>query len=39
MGISVPKDEQTANRKVADNFSGFKNLKIIIVTAKTYSTL
>ncbi|MHB9056752.1 MAG: thiamine pyrophosphate-dependent dehydrogenase E1 component subunit alpha, partial [Paludibacteraceae bacterium] len=28
-GISVPKKDQTANRKVADNFSGFKNLKII----------
>jgi 2-oxoisovalerate dehydrogenase E1 component len=28
MGISVPKKDQTANRKVADNFSGFKNLKI-----------
>ena len=27
-GISVPKSEQTANRKVAENFSGFKNLKI-----------
>ncbi|VBB48609.1 conserved hypothetical protein [uncultured Paludibacter sp.] len=28
-GISVPKKDQTANRKVSDNFSGFKNLKII----------
>lgn len=27
-GISVPKHDQTANRKVANNFSGFKNLKI-----------
>lgn len=27
-GISVPKEDQTANRKVANNFSGFKNLKI-----------
>lgn len=27
-GISVPKKDQTANRKVADNFTGFKNLKI-----------
>jgi len=27
-GISVPKADQTANRKVADNFSGFKYLKI-----------
>lgn len=28
-GISVPKKDQTANRKAANNFSGFKNLKII----------
>ncbi len=28
-GISVPKKDQTANRYVADNFSGFKNLRII----------
>lgn len=28
-GISVPKREQTANEKVADNFTGFKNLKVI----------
>lgn len=28
-GISVPKKDQTANRKAADNFSGFKNLRII----------
>jgi 2-oxoisovalerate dehydrogenase E1 component len=28
-GISVPKRDQTANRRVADNFSGFKNLKLI----------
>ncbi len=28
-GISVPKKDQTANRKVADNFRGFKNLRII----------
>ena len=27
-GISVPKADQTANRKVANNFSGFKNIKI-----------
>lgn len=33
-GISVPKDKQTANRKVADNFSGFKNLKIIHCNGK-----
>ncbi len=28
-GISVPKHEQTANEFAADNFTGFKNLKII----------
>lgn len=28
-GISVPKADQTANEKTADNFSGFLNLKII----------
>lgn len=28
-GISVPKADQTANEKVADNFTGFKNLRII----------
>ncbi len=28
-GISVPKRDQTANRKTADNFRGFKNLRII----------
>lgn len=28
-GISVPKRDQTANEFAADNFSGFKNLKII----------
>ena len=28
-GISVPKREQTANEFAADNFTGFKNLKII----------
>jgi len=28
-GISVPKRDQTANEKVADNFSGFLNLHII----------
>jgi 2-oxoisovalerate dehydrogenase E1 component len=33
-GISVPKEDQTANRKVADNFSGFKNLKIIYCNGK-----
>ncbi|MBP6978844.1 MAG: thiamine pyrophosphate-dependent enzyme [Bacteroidales bacterium] len=33
-GISVPKAEQTANRKVADNFSGFMNLRIIYCNGK-----
>ena len=33
-GISVPKKDQTANRKAADNFSGFKNLRIIHVDGK-----
>jgi 2-oxoisovalerate dehydrogenase E1 component len=28
-GISVPKSDQTANEMVCDNFSGFKNIKII----------
>lgn len=28
-GISVPKSDQTANERYADNFSGFLNLKII----------
>ncbi|MCK9168232.1 MAG: thiamine pyrophosphate-dependent enzyme [Bacteroidales bacterium] len=33
-GISVPKEDQTANPKVADNFSGFKNLEIIHCNGK-----
>lgn len=33
-GISVPKKDQTANRKAADNFSGFKNLKIFHCNGK-----
>ena len=33
-GISVPKADQTANRKVANNFSGFKNLKIFHCNGK-----
>ncbi len=33
-GISVPKKDQTANRKAADNFSGFKNLRVIYVDGK-----
>lgn len=33
-GISVPKKDQTANRRVTDNFSGFKNLKIINCNGK-----
>ena len=33
-GISVPKTDQTANRKVANNFVGFKNLKIFHCNGK-----
>jgi 2-oxoisovalerate dehydrogenase E1 component len=33
-GISVPKRDQTANRKVAENFSGFQNLRIIHCNGK-----
>ncbi len=33
-GISVPKADQTANRKVANNFSGFKNLTIFHCNGK-----
>ncbi len=33
-GISVPKKDQTANRKVADNFRGLKNLRIIHCNGK-----
>ncbi|MCT4614172.1 MAG: thiamine pyrophosphate-dependent enzyme [Marinifilaceae bacterium] len=33
-GISVPKSDQTGNRKVADNFRGFKDLKIIYCNGK-----
>ncbi len=33
-GISVPKKDQTANRKVADNFRGLKNLEIIHCNGK-----
>ncbi|HEY4786103.1 MAG TPA: thiamine pyrophosphate-dependent enzyme, partial [Bacteroidales bacterium] len=33
-GISVPKKDQTANRKVANNFVGFKNLKIFHCNGK-----
>lgn len=33
-GISVPKKDQTANNKVANNFSGFKNLKIYFCNGK-----
>jgi len=33
-GISVPKKDQTANRKVADNFVGLKNLRIIHCNGK-----
>ena len=33
-GISVPKADQTANRKVADNFRGLKHLRIIHCNGK-----
>jgi len=33
-GISVPKKDQTANRKVANNFKGFKNLRIFYCNGK-----
>jgi 2-oxoisovalerate dehydrogenase E1 component len=33
-GISVPKKDQTANRRVADNFTGFKNLTILYCNGK-----
>jgi 2-oxoisovalerate dehydrogenase E1 component len=33
-GISVPKKDQTANRKVADNFRGLKNLSILFCNGK-----
>ena len=33
-GISVPKKDQTSQRKVANNFSGFKNLRIIHCNGK-----
>ncbi len=33
-GISVPKWEQTANKRVSQNFSGFPNLKIILCDGK-----
>ena len=33
-GISVPKADQTANRKVADNFTGLKHLRIIHCNGK-----
>ncbi len=33
-GISVPKKDQTANRKVANNFTGFKNIRIIHCNGK-----
>jgi 2-oxoisovalerate dehydrogenase E1 component len=33
-GISVPKKDQTANRKVAKNFESFKNLRVIYCNGK-----
>jgi 2-oxoisovalerate dehydrogenase E1 component len=35
-GISVPKSDQTANDRAADNFSGFKNLEIIHCDGKDF---
>jgi 2-oxoisovalerate dehydrogenase E1 component len=34
-GISVPKRDQTANLKAADNFRGFKNLRIFFCDGKS----
>ncbi len=33
-GIAVPKKDQTANRRVTENFSGFKNLSILYCNGK-----
>lgn len=33
-GISVPKEQQTANSRAADNFHGFKNLRVIYANGK-----
>lgn len=33
-GISVPKEQQTANSRAADNFHGFKNLRVIYTNGK-----
>jgi len=33
-GISVPKEQQTANPRAADNFIGFKNLEVIYCNGK-----
>jgi 2-oxoisovalerate dehydrogenase E1 component len=33
-GISVPKEQQTANSRAADNFIGFKNLEVIYCNGK-----
>jgi len=33
-GISVPKKDQTANRKAVDNYSGIKNLKLMYCNGK-----
>lgn len=35
-GISVPKCDQTANERAADNFTGFKNLQIIHCDGKDF---
>ncbi len=35
-GISVPKGDQTANPRAADNFLGFKNLEVIYCNGKDF---
>jgi 2-oxoisovalerate dehydrogenase E1 component len=35
-GISVPKCDQTANERAADNFTGFKNLQVIHCDGKDF---
>lgn len=35
-GISVPKEDQTANPRAADNFLGFKNLEVIYCNGKDF---
>jgi 2-oxoisovalerate dehydrogenase E1 component len=35
-GISVPKSDQTANERAADNFTGFKNLQVLHCDGKDF---